>query len=172
MLSKLEKHSAIYIGRPEWPMRFEDNTFKGNVGFFGGAVSINSPVFRNITAPSSVLNPNVTAFTDAEKTTNTDNFNDVNNQPVIVFAGNTFSQNQAYLSGSAIYVRYTKQHYSSAYSNPTLYNYDYETLPSSRENYSHLEEDDGAFSYIEENSINDWYEEREQQYLCGGGLLI
>lgn len=108
MLSKLEKHSAIYIGRPEWPMRFEQNTFSGNVGFFGGAISINSPVFKNITEPSLVLNPNVTQFTSAEKTTNSENFNNVLNQPVIVFSENTFSENQAYLSGNAIYVRYTQ----------------------------------------------------------------
>ena len=48
-LSKLEKHSAIYISKPEWPLRFENNIFSGNVGTFGGAISINNPIFKNQT---------------------------------------------------------------------------------------------------------------------------
>lgn len=42
-LSKLEKHSAIYIGKPQWPISMISNSFKGNVGMFGGAISINEP---------------------------------------------------------------------------------------------------------------------------------
>jgi hypothetical protein len=48
-LSKLEKHSAIYISKPEWPVSFENNIFSDNVGVFGGAISINNPVFKNLT---------------------------------------------------------------------------------------------------------------------------
>ena len=44
-LSKLEKHSAIHISQPKWPVAFIDNNFVGNVGVFGGAISINNPVF-------------------------------------------------------------------------------------------------------------------------------
>ena len=33
--------SAIYINKPQYPMVFTANTFTGNVGLFGGAISIN-----------------------------------------------------------------------------------------------------------------------------------
>lgn len=112
LLSKLEKHSAIYIAKPKWPVIFTENTFDGNVGIFGGAVSINSPVFRNTTDSSLI--------------------NSVDKQPVILIADNTFTNNQAYLSGNAVYLRYTRQHYTNT----------------------------------------DFFEEREKEYLCGGGLLI
>ena len=35
-------------------------------------------------------------------------WNDVENQPVVVIYNNRFENNQAYLSGNAIYARYTR----------------------------------------------------------------
>lgn len=66
-------------------MIFNSNTFGNNIGLFGGAITINSPDFSNYdqNTPSS-------------------------KKAYIITQGNTFSNNMAYLSGSALYIRMTR----------------------------------------------------------------
>ena len=45
---------AIYISRPTKPVVFIGNKFTENIGLFGGAVSINSPNFAFLDAPSAI----------------------------------------------------------------------------------------------------------------------
>jgi len=173
LLSKLEKHSAVYIGSPKWPVYISRNTFAGNVGVFGGAISIDSPTFKNsaeyrlrlakgrakllklsemLTADQSadLLAAGISTFLHEEKVAKIsyilskanhpltaeqlkamndeaakvktidydnmfgmDKWNNVDNQPTITIVNNSFKQNQAYLSGNAIYARYTRQHFTS-----------------------------------------------------------
>ncbi|TNV74720.1 hypothetical protein FGO68_gene12535 [Halteria grandinella] len=76
---EFERLSVIYISRNKAPMIFTNNVFSGNIGTFGGAVSINSPNFQ-------------AAYDLA---------------PVIVFKNNEFYQNMAFFSGNAVYIRST-----------------------------------------------------------------
>jgi len=103
LLSKLEKHSAIYIESPKWPIYFAENNFIGNVGLFGGAISINTPTFKNATSfklknlqdfavrigktADSVKEMNFNELTNMEK------WNDVEVQPVVVIYNNRFENN-------------------------------------------------------------------------------
>ena len=51
----VERHSgAIYISRPTKPIILNYNTFEENIGFVGGAVSINSPNFSAVNDPYGV----------------------------------------------------------------------------------------------------------------------
>ena len=75
----------IYISRPRYPVLFVDITFSENMGLFGGAITINSPDFSKVAA------------TDASS-----------KKPYIIFKGNTFTNNMAYVSGNAVYVRMTR----------------------------------------------------------------
>ena len=56
------------------------------MGLFGGAITINSPDFSQVNSadPSS-------------------------KKPFIILSGNTFTKNMAYLSGSAVYIRFTRR---------------------------------------------------------------
>ena len=82
----MEKHSAVYISFSENPILFSDNTFESNTGVFGGAFSIDTPNFMALD------------FTDDSRL-----------KPFIVIQRNTFQYNQAYLSGNAVYTRFTRQ---------------------------------------------------------------
>ena len=73
-----ERLSLIYVSRNRGTIIIRDNNFTGNIGTFGGAISINS---INKQASSS---------------------------PVIIIQSNTFNNNMAYFSGNAIYIRMTK----------------------------------------------------------------
>lgn len=112
----MEKHSAIYIEAPQWPVYFTENVFAGNVGVFGGAISINTPTFKNSTdfrlrrlqKIATAAGLGTVKSLDFADTTGMEVWNDVENQPVVVIYNNRFENNQAYLSGNAIYARYTR----------------------------------------------------------------
>ena len=63
-------------------MIFINNVFSHNLGIKGGAISIDRPNFRTEQRLAAGQQP-----------------------PVIVLEGNQFKNNQAYLSGNAVYVR-------------------------------------------------------------------
>ena len=65
-------------------MIFLDNLFSHNLGIKGGAISIDRPNFA------------------------TEQRLAVQQPPVIVLEGNRFNNNQAYISGNAVYVRYVR----------------------------------------------------------------
>ena len=69
---------TIYISRNLEQVIFYRNTFKRNVGTFGGAITINSPNFEH------------------------------GIEPYTVFKDNTFINNMAYFAGGAVYIRLTK----------------------------------------------------------------
>ncbi len=69
------------------------------------------PVFKNATEYRQRLQGDSKSPVEYENMTGMETWNDVENQPVIVISDNNFSNNQAYLSGNAVYVRYTRQHY-------------------------------------------------------------
>lgn len=75
---EFERLSVIYISRNRKPMIFSGNTFTGNTGTFGGAISINSPNFRTI------------------------------NTPYLVILSCIFLKNQGFFGGNALYMRNTK----------------------------------------------------------------
>ena len=84
-LTQLENYTPIYIADNEGPMLFIKNTFKNNTAIFGGAVSIDNPNFQTEKRPNSKQQ-----------------------DPAVIFRDNLFSNNQAYLSGNALHVRYTR----------------------------------------------------------------
>ena len=63
-------------------MIFTNNVFSHNVGIKGGAISIDRPNFTTEQRLAAAQQP-----------------------PAIVLEGNEFKNNQAYLSGNAVYVR-------------------------------------------------------------------
>jgi hypothetical protein len=75
-----ERLSVIYISRNRDSTIIKDNTFKQNIGTFGGAISINSPRWSA---------------------------SDTTKLPYVVMRGNKFTGNMAYFSGNAIYIRPT-----------------------------------------------------------------
>ena len=89
-LSKLEKHSTIYIAFHESPLIMSSNTFDSNVGLFGGAVTIESP---NFYSGDYGVDP---AYDQVYK-------------PYTLIHDNNFYRNQAYMSGNAFYIRSTKE---------------------------------------------------------------
>jgi hypothetical protein len=58
-------------------MIIKDNNFSSNIGTFGGAITVNSPDWKN------------------------------GDMPHVVIVNNQFSGNMAYFSGNAIYIRTT-----------------------------------------------------------------
>lgn len=84
-ISQVEKYSPIFIQNNEGPMIFINNNFLNNTGIFGGAISIDTPNFQSEVKLSIQQQ-----------------------DPAIVLEGNTFLNNQAYLSGNAVYVRNTR----------------------------------------------------------------
>jgi hypothetical protein len=77
---KFERLSMIYISRNRNPTIIKDNIFTGNIGTFGGSISINSPNFQT------------------------------KDSPYIIIHDNVFTENMAYFSGNAIYIRLTKSY--------------------------------------------------------------
>ena len=87
LFNEFERQSgAVYISRPTKPVKFLNNTFKENIGLFGGAISINSPNFAEIADPDAV-----------------------EDQPYVLFYLNKFSKNMAYMSGNALFMQGTKR---------------------------------------------------------------
>lgn len=72
-----ERLSLIYISRPHKPVIITGNIFQNNIGTFGGSISINSPNWEQ------------------------------NKTAQIVMRSNSFSNNMAYFSGNAVYIRST-----------------------------------------------------------------
>lgn len=90
LFNRFERHSgAIYISRPTKPVLFIENSFKENIGLFGGAVIINSPNFQAM---------NTAADSDDDATVKADML------PHIVLHKNDFTRNMAYMSGNAVFV--------------------------------------------------------------------
>lgn len=78
---KFERLGLIYISRPTQPIIVTDSLFQNNMGTFGGAITVNSPVW---------INSVQTNFT-----------------PYLYINNTQFLQNLGYLSGNAIYLRNT-----------------------------------------------------------------
>lgn len=93
LFNRFERHSgAIYISRPTKPVLLIGNSFKENIGLFGGAISINSPNFQALNSDGE---------TTADKL------------PYFVLHKNDFTRNMAYMSGNAVFIQGTK-----AFDNP------------------------------------------------------
>ena len=61
LYNTFERHAgAVYISRPTKPVILTRNTFKENIGLFGGAVSINSPNFAALEDPGAVSSNSAT----------------------------------------------------------------------------------------------------------------
>lgn len=73
-------------------MIFIDNVFQNNIGIRGGAISIDRPNFQ--------------ASKRLER---------IDQSPSLLIEGNTFKNNQAYIMGNAVYVRYTRQYVKDNY---------------------------------------------------------
>ncbi len=76
--NKIERLSTIYVSRNIGIVIIADSTFSRNIGTFGGAIAINSPDFQHY------------------------------DESYVIIQGNTFSNNMAYFSGNAIYIRNTR----------------------------------------------------------------
>ena len=72
-----ERLGLIYLSRMKDVTIIKDNSFYYNIGTFGGAITINSPDWRQ------------------------------GKQPHIIIKNNMFSKNMAYFSGNAIYIKST-----------------------------------------------------------------
>lgn len=77
LFENYERMGLIYVSRNKGQMIIKGNDFQSNVGTFGGAITINSPDWKN------------------------------GNQPHVVITSNQFSRNMAYFSGNSIYMRAT-----------------------------------------------------------------
>lgn len=75
LFNSFERLSTIYINRNANNMVFANNYFYRNMGTFGGAITITSPNMRT------------------------------SNKAYVVIYQNTFYNNQAYMSGNAVFVR-------------------------------------------------------------------
>ena len=77
-----ERLGVIYISRNRDKMIFNDVNFLNNIGTFGGAITVNSPDFTNRDGP----------------------------KPYVIVSQCHFSNNMAYFSGNAIYVKSYKKY--------------------------------------------------------------
>jgi hypothetical protein len=80
LYNAFERNTLIYISRNRNTVIIYNNTFTNNIGTFGGAISINSPVNN-----------------DPDSTTGN-----------IIIDNNRFYNNSAYFSGNAIYIQLTR----------------------------------------------------------------
>ncbi|CDW73143.1 UNKNOWN [Stylonychia lemnae] len=78
MFNDFERLSVIYISRNQGNIIFHNNKFTDNIGMYGGAITINSPNFKNGKNSFVIINKNI------------------------------FYYNMAYVSGNSIYIRTTK----------------------------------------------------------------
>jgi len=85
----MERQSLIYISKPEQPVIIRSNTFKSNLGIFGGAVFVDSPNMQvNNAYKYDTPSPNL--------------------RPIVLVQENTFTGNSAYSAGNAVYLRGTR----------------------------------------------------------------
>jgi len=82
LFNDYEKLGLIYVARNKDLILIKGSKFTQNIGFFGGAVTIDSPNWREGT------------------------------QPHVVLHSNEFDKNMAYFSGNAVYIRPTIQNNS------------------------------------------------------------
>jgi hypothetical protein len=108
-----------------------NNVFKENIGFFGGAISINSPNFAAIDDSKAISATSATV--QAMK------------RPYIVLRNNDFSRNMAYMSGNAIFIQGTKRSDANLKACNTGLLADSNTF---RENFGFKISDGGAISLV------------------------
>ena len=95
-MTNLERLSPISIAYNEKKIIFEENEFEDNIGLIGGAINIESPNMRNVTA-QSYLTDDQLAMTEDEEL-----------RPYTFIHNNKFNRNMAYLSGGSISIRNTR----------------------------------------------------------------
>jgi hypothetical protein len=102
-MNQFEKLSPFSIAYNEKKIVFENNLFEDNIGFMGGAINIESPNMRNVTAISDVAT-NDAIIPELKKYLLTD----MEIRPYVYIHNNVFNRNMAYLSGSSIFSRSTR----------------------------------------------------------------
>ena len=145
-----ERHSgAIYISRPTKPVMLISNTIKENIGFFGGAVSINSPNFA--AADDSEANSSTSATVPAME------------RPYVVLYENDFSRNMAYMSGNSVFIQGTKRGDTPLQACNTGLLADLNTF---RDNFGFKISDGGAISLV----CSEVLDENEANFLRSSGM--